>query len=357
MGDLGATFVEAFSDEEHRRATGLARVLSPDGVVDWAGLPALDPALLREVYRSLLRVRVLGDEVRALSAADGSPACPRRAVMRRRPWEPRRLSTPGDVIAPGPRDAGAAIYRGLPVQAVVAQLLGTANDLARGRQAPGCVTAPRALNVLPASHFAATRLPHAAGVAWAMKMQQRTTIALAFLDSPETSAEDFHAALNFAGVYGLPVVFVCVTDRAATVSGRSPETLSETYAVKALAYGIGANRVDGDDVLAVLRAVREAAARARSGGGATMIEAVVERADAPERLRGFLAAEKILSPEAERTLHGEVEGEVRAAFTAEEGVGRPPLESLIEDVYARPPALLEDQLAAAEAFREETTKG
>ncbi len=70
MGDLGATFVEAFSDEEHRRATGLARVLSPDGIVDRAGLPALDPALLREVYRTLLRVRVLGDEVRALSAAE-----------------------------------------------------------------------------------------------------------------------------------------------------------------------------------------------------------------------------------------------------------------------------------------------
>ncbi len=88
---------------------------------------------------------------------------------------------------------------------------------------------------------------------------------------------------------------------------------------------MGANRVDGDDVLAVLRAVRDAAARARSGGGATLIEAVVERADAPERLRGFLAAEKILSPEAERALRAEVEGEVRAAFTAEEGGRTAPL--------------------------------
>ncbi len=357
MGDLGATFVEAYSDEEHRRATGLARVLSPDGSVNRAALPALDPALLREVYRTLLRVRVLGDEVRALSAAERIAGVPETRGYEAAAVGAAAALDAGDVIAPGPRDGGAAMYRGLPVQAVVAQLLGTANDLARGRQAPGCVTAPRALNVLPASHFAATRLPHAAGVAWAMKMQQRTTIALAFLDSPETSAEDFHAALNFAGVYVLPVVFVCVTDRAAAAAGRSPETLSETYAVKALAYGVGANRVDGDDVLAVLRAVREAAARARSGGGATLIEAVVERADAPERLRGFLAAEKILSAEAERALRAEVEGEVRAAFTAEEGVGRPPLESLIEDVYARPPRLLEDQLAAVEAFREETTKG
>ena len=108
-------------------------------------------------------------------------------------------------IAPGPRDTGAALHRGLPVQAVVAQLFGTANDLARGRQAPGCVTSPRALNVLPASPYAATRLPHAAGVAWAMKMQKHKAVALAFLDAPETSAEESTTAtrtrLSMASVY------------------------------------------------------------------------------------------------------------------------------------------------------------
>jgi TPP-dependent pyruvate/acetoin dehydrogenase alpha subunit len=305
----------------------------------------------------MLRVRVLGDEVRALAAAERLGAVPETRGYEAAVVGATAALGDEDVIAPGPRDAGAALLRGLPVQAVVAQLLGTANDLARGRQAPGCLTSPRALNVLPASPHAATRLPHAAGVAWAMKMQGRKTVALAFLDAPETSAEDFHAGLNFAGVYRLPVVFVCVNDRASARPDATPETVSETYAVKALAYGIGAIRVDGDDLLAVLAAVREAAQRARGGGGATLVEAVIAEADAVERLRAHLAGEKVLSAEAEAAMRAEVEAEVRAAFAAEEAAGPPPLESVIDDVWARPTAALEEQLAAAETFREEKTKG
>jgi TPP-dependent pyruvate/acetoin dehydrogenase alpha subunit len=357
MGDVGATFVEAFSDEDYRRATGLLRVLGADGGVDKAARPTVEAAALRDAYRTMLRVRVLGDEVRALAAAERIGAVPETRGYEAAVVGAAAALGGDDVIAPGPRDAGAALHRGLPVQAVVAQLLGTANDLARGRQAPGCVTSPRALNVLPASPYAATRLPHAAGVAWAMKMQRQKTVALAFLDAPETSAEDFHAGLNFAGVYRLPVVFVCVNDRASARPDATPETLSETYAVKALAYGIAANRVDGDDLLAVLAAVREAAERARAGEGATLIEAVIAEVDAVERLGGYLAAEKILAADAEAKLRAEVEAEVRAAFAAEEAAGLPPLESVIDDVWSRPTAALEEQLAAAETFREEKTKG
>jgi 2-oxoisovalerate dehydrogenase E1 component alpha subunit len=358
MGDLDATFVEAFSDEDYRRATGLVRVLMPDGRLDpKAPVPALEGAVLREAYRTMLRVRVLGDEARALAAAERIAATPETSGLEAAVVGAAAALGADDVIAPGPRDTGAALYRGLAVNAVVAQLLGTANDLARGRQSPGCVTSPRALNVLPASPHSATRLPHAAGVAWAMKMQRRSSVALAFLDAPETSAEDFHAGLNFAGVYRLPVVFLCINDRASAQPGATPETVSETYAVKTLAYGLAANRVDGDDLFAVEAAVREAAERARSGGGATFIEAVVERADGLDRFRAFLAAQNILTADAESRLRGEVEAEVRAAFVAEEIVGPPPLESLIEDVWARPTAALEEQLAAAETFREEKTKG
>jgi TPP-dependent pyruvate/acetoin dehydrogenase alpha subunit len=348
MGDVGASEVEVWSDEEERLATGLQSIVSADGRVDRAALatlPAVSPARLRELHRTMLRLRALDVATRALvdagrlgpvAGTGGTEAVVVGATA---------ALGPDDVIAPGRRQSGAALVRGLPLGALAAQLHGNANDLGRGRQMPGCAAFPRALNMLPASPHPATQLPHATGIAWAMKMQGKATVALCFLDGAETSAEDFHAGLNFAGVYKVPVIFVCTTERAAAAAAAVPETLSETYAIKALAYGVPGVRVDGDDLLAVVAATRAAADRARKGEGPTFIEAVVDRGDALERLAGWLAAEKILPAADGATLAAEVDAEVQAALAAEERVGPPPRHSLIEDVFAHPPAALEAALA------------
>jgi 2-oxoisovalerate dehydrogenase E1 component alpha subunit len=191
-----------------------------------------------------------------------------------------------------------------------------------------------------------------------MKMQRKPSVALAYLDAGETSAEDFHAGLNFAGVYRVPVIFVCTNDRTApgARTGAVPETLSATLAVKALAYGVPGVRVDGGDLLAVLAATRAAAERARAGQGATFIEAVIGEGDGLGRLRGFLATENVLSAAAEATLRAEVDAEVRAALAAEEPVGPPPLRRMIEDVLAHPSAALEEELDALERLRGATVE-
>jgi 2-oxoisovalerate dehydrogenase E1 component alpha subunit len=188
-----------------------------------------------------------------------------------------------------------------------------------------------------------------------MKMKRTSHVALAFLDAAETSAEDFHAGLNFAGVYRVPAIFVCINDRPLQAAV-TPETMSETFAVKALAYGVAGVRVDGGDVFAVLAATRAAAEKARAGGGATLIEAVVGKDDGIPRLGAWLAAEKILDDAAEGALSAEVERELREGLAAEKVVGRPPLHRMIEDVYARPPAALEAQLDALEALRDKTVR-
>src|SRR4029077_7694847 len=132
------------------------------------------------------------------------------------------------------------------------------------------------------------------------------------------SAEDFHAALNFAAVYGLPVVFLCENNQWAISTPAAEQTASETFAIKALAYGMPGVRVDGNDALAVLAATREAVERARRGDGPTLIEAGTyplgphSPADDPTRYRNgadeaawrdrdplarlaaFLASEKVL---------------------------------------------------------------
>jgi len=361
MGDVDAAFVEAFSDESYRRATGLAQVVAPDGTADRAALPALEPALLRDVYRTMLRIRSVDRVIEALATSGRIGAVPSRRGTEAVVVGATAALGAEDVIAPGRREAGASLHRGLPVSTLVAQLLGDANDLAAGRGAAGYPAFPRSLNLLPASSHAATQLPHAAGVAWAMKMKRRPTVALAFLDAAEASAEDFHAGLNFAGVYRLPVIFVCVNDLAAqeaagaAVPSATPETVSETVAVKALAYGIDADRVDGADLLAVLAATRAAADRARRGEGATLIEAVVASVavedDGVARFRRFLGREGLLDEQAEGALAAEVDREARAALAAEEHVGPPPAHRMIEDVYAQTPTSLEDQLAALEKKR------
>jgi TPP-dependent pyruvate/acetoin dehydrogenase alpha subunit len=286
----GASFVEVWSDEAYQRATGLERVLDAEGRVDGGGrggVPPLEAVAMRDVYRSMLRIGALDARARRREAAIVGAAAAMRA---------------DDPIFPGAYAPGVAVYRGLSVEAA----------------ASGDTALPRALHVLPASPFRATQLPQATGYAWAAKMQstpqRKPIVALAYLDVPATSAEDFHTGLNFAGVYRVPVVFVCVSDARLVAA---PETVSETIAVKALAYGIAADRVDGGDFLAVYRAVTSAAERARRGEGATLIEAVVDvRDEAPDPLRrlgAWLAAEKIVDEPAARAMRGEVEHEVEQA--------------------------------------------
>jgi TPP-dependent pyruvate/acetoin dehydrogenase alpha subunit len=306
MGDVEAPAVEAWDDDDYRRATGLTTILTPDGKADRAGVPALAPAALLECHRTMLRIRALDDRARARARADdgeaeappGTHGCEAAIVG--------AVAALGadDIVVPGRRESGAALWRGHSVAALAAG-----------------VAIPRALGVLPGSAHGATQLPHATGIAWAMQIQANgdakadgaRKVALAYLDREATSAEDFHAGLNFAGVFRLPVVFLCIND--APAAAAPVETVSETLAVKAFAYGIAGVRVDGNDLFAVFAATRAAVDRARKGGGATLIEAALTSGDDPlARVRQWLASQNMLDTAAESALRREVDREVDAAL-------------------------------------------
>jgi 2-oxoisovalerate dehydrogenase E1 component alpha subunit len=349
MGAPEVAEIEAWTDEDYQRATGLVTLLGKDGKngkVDRAALPAFEPPVLREALRAMLRARALDGAARELVKAGRIGSYAETAGTEAAVVGALAALSPDDVVAPGRRDAAAALARGYPVTGLVAQLFGNAHDPARGRRIPGCPALPRALNILPAAAHAGTQLPHAAGVAWAAKMQKKPTVALALMDAVEVDAEDFHTGLNFAGVFQLPVVFLCVND-----GKRAALATSETIAVRALAYGIAGVRVDGGDFLAVAAAVRAAADRARKGNGATLVEAVVGEGDAIARLSAWLTAEKVLDAAAEAALHQEVEAELAAALAAEAAVGPPEPSDVIEDVLARPSRALREQLDAVERLR------
>jgi TPP-dependent pyruvate/acetoin dehydrogenase alpha subunit len=193
---------------------------------------------------------------------------------------------------------------------------------------------------------------------------ERVAVLTTFGDGG-TSTGDFHAAMNFAGVFRLPVVFFCENNRYAISHPVERQTASRTLAEKASAYGLPGVRVDGNDVLAVRKVVGDAMDRARAGEGGMLIEAVTYRlgphstSDDPtvyrteeevaawrgkdpiRRFAAFLKGRGLLEdPAAEEA--GAKES-VRRAIEAAEGAPPVPLSSLFEDVYADIPWHLAEQ--------------
>jgi pyruvate dehydrogenase E1 component alpha subunit len=348
---------------------GLYQVVAENGVADPARVPRLPDEELRKIYRGMVLVRVMDERLLGLQRqgrigfygeAKGQEAAVVGAAA---------ALGPRDWLVPALREAGGGIYRGLPLRTYVAQIFGNSDDPGKGRQLP-CHPGTRASHFLTMSSCIATQLPHAVGMAWAAKIKGDDVVVLGCLGDGATSEEDFHVAANFAGVVGAPVVFFCQNNQWAISTPSKLQTASPTFAIKAAAYGFPGVRCDGNDVLAVYATVHEAVERARGGGGPTLVEALTYRvsahssSDDPSRYRDervteewkrrdpilryrtFLMAQGLIDAAWDERLRAELDAEVRDAIAREEHVAPPPLESLVEDVFAEVPEHLREQLDA-----------
>ena len=375
MGDVAAEFVEVWSDTDYVRATGLLTILDAEGRVDEKHVPPLPAETWLRLYREMRLVRMLDERMMTLQREGRIGVYAEARGQEATIVAPLAAVGPTDWIVPAHRESSAALLRGLPLPAFVAQLFGNAHDAGKGRQVPGHPVTPRALRVLPMSSCVATQLPQATGLAWAAKIKRDNTVVLGYLGEGATSAEDFHTGVNFAAVFRVPVVFMCVNNGFAMSTSAKAQSASETFAVKALAYGIPGVRVDGNDVLAVYAATHEAVERARRGEGPTLIEAVTYRlgghssSDSPERYRAdaelvpwqardpllrlasWLRAIGHLNDARARAIDDAIAADLHRAIEAEEQVAAPARRSLIEDVYVRPLTSLEEQLADLERVR------
>jgi 2-oxoisovalerate dehydrogenase E1 component subunit alpha len=193
-----------------------------------------------------------------------------------------------DWVAGTYRDAALMWRAGYPWSLLIAGRTGDE----RGGQAPAGV------NVLPPSITVGGHMIHAVGLAWAESLHNTARIALTSFGDGATSEGDFHEAMNFAAVYRTPVIFLCQNNGFAISYPTAEQTRSESIAIKAEGYGMPGVQVDGNDIAAVLMAVREAAEAARNGDGPTLIEAVTYRlgphttADDPARYRQEADAEE-----------------------------------------------------------------
>lgn len=189
--------------------------------------------------------------------------------------------TPRDWLAPAFRETAAEIWRGRSLESILLYYNGY-NE--------GTII-PANQRDLPMAVPVGSQILHAVGLGYAAKYRGTDEIVMTFFGDGATSQGDFHEGLNCAAVYQAPVVFICQNNQWAISIPLSQQTRSRTIAQKGLAYGIPGIQVDGNDVLAVYAASREAAERARSGGGPTLIECVTYRvmmhttADDPSRYR------------------------------------------------------------------------
>jgi pyruvate dehydrogenase E1 component alpha subunit/2-oxoisovalerate dehydrogenase E1 component alpha subunit len=366
--------VTTWTDEAWARATGLFRILDEEGHADPAQVPRLAPAELVRMFRGMLTSRLLDARLLPMQrqgrigfyiGASGQEA----GII-----GGAHAIGPKDYFVPGLRETSAGLYRGMPLRTHLAQIFGNANDLGHGRQLP-CHSGTRASRHIVMSSCVSSQMPHATGIAWAAKISKDPIVALCYLGDGGTSEEDFHVALNFAGVYRLPVVFVCQNNQWAISTPLALQTVSETIAVKGLAYGVPSVRADGNDIFAMYVTAKDAVERARRGEGPTFIEALTYRigphssSDDPTRYRDeaepeawrqkdplirfkkWLAASGTLSENDQARLTDEVDREIREAISLEEKAAPPELSTLIEDVYAEPNWILAEQLAELQRVR------
>ncbi len=349
--------------------------IAPDGSFDPAKVAALGipRELLLKLYRGMLLIRIIDERMLTLQRQGrisfyGEARGQEAAVV-----GTAAAFSPSDYVLPALREAGVALYRGLPLSAYIAQIYGNSNDLTKGRQMP-CHPGSRASRYVTMSSCIATQLPHAVGLAMAAKLKHDPIVVAGYMGDGATSEGDFHVALNFAAVFRAPVVFVCQNNQWAISTPVAGQTASPTMAHKAMGYGIPALRVDGNDVVACYAATREAAAYARAGGGPIFVEALTYRVSAHStsddpsryrdesvtavwknerdplaRFRHFLRVIGALSEGVDTALHEAIEAEIKSAVVAEEAAGLPALQTLIEDVFATPTPALREQLAEVAA--------
>src|SRR6266540_1714010 len=256
-----------------------------------------------------------------------------------------------DWIFPSYRESAIGLLRGMPASTV----------LSWWRGHPAGWWNPADYNVASICVPIGTHVPHAAGMAWGMRLKRSPSCAIVYFGDGATSEGSFHEGANFAGVMNAPLILFCNNNGWAISTPVTAQTRAEALVDKAIGYGIPGVRVDGGDVLAVYEATRDAVARARAGEGPTFIEAVTYRtsphatADDPKayidparveeerarecvgRYEGYLRRLGLLTDAQEAEIRAWAAELMREGIAAAEAEPTPDSKLLFENALAEPP--------------------
>ncbi|KAF2706389.1 2-oxoisovalerate dehydrogenase subunit alpha mitochondrial precursor [Pleomassaria siparia CBS 279.74] len=272
--------------------------------------------------------------------------------------------SPTDVVFCQYRESGVYMQRGFTLDQFMNQLFANSKDAGLGRNMP-VHYGSKELNIHTISSTLATQLPHAAGAAYALKLQNQQQpevpprVAVCFFGEGAASEGDFHAALNIAATRQVPAIFICRNNGYAISTPTSDQYRGDGIASRAAGYGIDTLRVDGNDIFAVRRATKEARRLAlEDGGRPILIEMMAyrvghhstsddsfayrqkvevedwKRRDNPiTRLRKWLEGRGLWSEAQEKDLRSSSRKEVLKAFEKAEKEKLPPIKHAFSGVY------------------------
>jgi len=340
-------------------------ILDSDGTLDAALDPKLPDADLRRLYRGMVLGRRLDERMLRLQRQGRiGTFAPIKGQEASQLGSAFTLA-PADWMVPSFRETAAMIWRGWPIEKILALFAGR---LEGGQPGPE-------QRDLPVTIPVATQLPHAVGIAYGIRYRGERAVVMAYFGDGATSEGDFHEAANFAGVWHVPVIFVCQNNQWAISVPLKKQTNSRTIAQKAAAYGFPGIQVDGNDVLAVYAASGEAVERARAGDGPTLIECVTyrlgvhttaddptkyrsdeevkawERKDPLTRFRGYLEKKKLLDASVEEEVDADI---ARAVERFEAMPPADPLEMFDHAFAELPPGLAAEREELAARLRAST---
>ena len=317
------------------------QILNENAVCDEKNKPKISDDVLREMYKYLILTRTFDDKALKLQRQGrlGTYA-PMRGQEAGQIGSAFALAK-DDWIFPAFRENGVYMIKGVSADMLFRYWAGDE----RGMQIP------KGINILPVSITVGAHLPHAAGAAMGFNYLKQKNVSVAYFGDGATSEGDFHEALNFAGVFKAPCIFICQNNQWAISLPVKEQTASQTIAQKAIAYGIAGIQVDGNDVFAVYKATMDAVARARNGLGATLIECFTYRLadhttsdDAKKyrsedevrswelkdpilRFEKYLVSKKVINPVIIGKVKAEAEQQIeRAVNMAESAKPQPPTE-------------------------------
>ena len=342
------------------------QILDAEGHLDTNLEPDLPPDSLRTIYRTMVLARQFDQRMLALQRQGRIGTFPPNAGQEACQVGSAFALEPSDWMVPSFREMAAYLLRGIPLKCLLLYYMGREE----------CTANLESRKTLTISIPVASQLPHAVGIALAAKVRHDPCATLVYFGDGATSEGDFHEACNFAGVFQLPVVFRCQNNQYAISHPRERQTRARTLAQKALAYGFDGLQVDGNDVLAVYVATRDALTRAKAGEGPTLIECVTYRmglhttADDPSKYRSkeeeaawrkrdpiprfqaYLKARGLWDEAWQARLDEEMEREIREAIEEAEADRDFDPTDMFEYVFAiKPPHLSAQQAEARAALR------